>query len=206
MLLSHYRPLSKREVRARECGIEIATLIADGKTFSQAAKEMRITSTTAISFVQELICLLLDDRRWGWNGAVRSAFGKSLYLVFSTHYELLAEAVEKYRVEMRSGTYSHWQVSPRILVSVPRLRKKLPQPISWTQVMDARLGLGTDSKIAQELGVLGCHVQKRRIFLGIESFRSAVHQSLAQRADSQTRHSRINTRPASTNDPASSPW
>jgi len=170
----YQQPLTPKAVRARACGAELVAMIAGGKTLSEAAKDMRITSETAVLFVHEMLALLLDDGRWGWNSAVRCAFEKSLHLVFSSHYDLLAEAVVKYRIEMQTGALGHWLESPRTLVSAPRLRKKVQTTLVWTTAMDARLGQATDSKIAQELGVLGCHVQKRRVQLGIASFRSTL--------------------------------
>lgn len=165
---------SKNELGAREHGVELMSLIANGKTLSQAANQLRTTSSTAIALAQEFLSLVLESRRWGWNREVRSVFEKNLHVIFTGHHELLAEAVVKFKIEMQCGSFLQWLESPRRLSSSLRKKKTSIKTLQWTSEMDSRLGTDTDDAIAKELDIFGSQVHKRRRVLGIQSFRSAT--------------------------------
>jgi hypothetical protein len=176
---------SKKVLGSREHGVELMSLIANGKTLSQAASQLRTTSSTAIALAQEFLSLVLERRRWGWNREVRSVFEKNLHVIFTGHHELLAEAIVKYKIEMQCGSFLPWLESPRSLCSSVRKKKTSIKVIQWTLEMDSRLGADTDEAIAKELDIFSSQVHRRRRALGIQSFRSATTRAKTENTSAQ---------------------
>jgi|GEM_PF-4247265 len=167
------QPPKKKKLNTRENDIELMSLIADEKTLTQAASKLGTTTSTAITLARDFVNAVLDGRRWGWNHEVRSAFEKKLHVIFSEHYEFLAEVVVKFKIEMQYGSFQQWQESLCKLERKLRMKKTCVKALTWTAAVDSRLG-PPDEKIEKELDSLSSLVRKRRMVLGVIFFKSAT--------------------------------